>query len=92
MTEASCDRLVSANDGPAVDMSADFSCFGVHDGWRWSSRAAAPETCGAEKLVPSETAKLSPAYSGSVDEMTWEPGAITSGLRACPNGVSPPAE
>ena len=52
----------------------------------------APETCGAEKLVPSSTAYWSPANSGSVDERTCAPGAITSGFSACPNGVSPPAE
>src|SRR5262249_58066864 len=51
-----------------------------------------PDTCGAEKLVPSSTAKLSPANSGSVDESTCAPGAITSGLSAWPNGVRPPAE
>src|SRR5262245_59499174 len=73
-------------------MSADFICFGVQLGWRWRSRAAAPEMCGAEKLVPSRTANGSPANSGSVDEMTCEPGAVMSGLSACPNGVRPPAE
>src|SRR6476661_423589 len=49
----------------------------------------APETCGAEKLVPSSTAYWSPANSGSVDERTCAPGAVTSGLSACPKGVRP---
>ena len=56
MTDASCVSAVSAHDGPAVDMSADFICSAVHDGWRWVRSAAAPATCGAEKLVPSSTA------------------------------------
>src|SRR6476619_4371800 len=92
ITDASCVCAVSPNDGPAVDISADFICCGVHDGWRWTRSAAAPAMCGAEKLVPSRTAYESPANSGRVDERTWAPGAITSGLSACPNGVSPPAE
>ena len=54
--------------------------------------AAAPETWGAEKLVPSSTAYWSPANSGSVDEITCAPGAIKSGFNAWPNGVRPPAE
>src|SRR5262245_33051891 len=93
-TEASCVRLVSAKAGPAVDISADFICGAVQVGWRWVRSAATPATCGAEKLVPSRTAYASrsdwpPANSGSVDERIWAPGAVTSGLRACPNGVSP---
>ena len=51
-------------------------------GLRWGRSAAAPATCGAEKLVPSATMKLSAAYSGSVEEMICEPGAMTSGLSA----------
>src|SRR5262249_27200080 len=92
MTDASCVNAVSAHDGPAVDMSADFICCGVHVGWRWVRSAAAPETCGAEKLVPSRTENWSPANSGSVEDKTCAPGAITSGFSACPNGVRPPAE
>ena len=80
---------VSPHAGPAVDMSADFICCGVHDGCRCVRSAATPEMCGAEKLVPSSTAYWSPANSGSVDERTWAPGAVTSGLSACPKGVSP---
>jgi hypothetical protein len=67
-TDASCVSEESPNAGPAVDMSADFICCGVHDGWRCVRSAAAPATCGAEKLVPSSTAYWSPANSGSVDE------------------------
>src|SRR5262245_39336896 len=88
-TDASSVWAVVAHAGPAVDMSADFICCGVHDGWRCVSSAAAPETCGAEKLVPSRTANWSPANSGSVDDRTWAPGAVTSGFSACPKGVRP---
>ena len=55
-TEASTVRLESPQAGPAVAMSADFTCFGVHDGCRWRSSATAPATCGAEKLVPPRIA------------------------------------
>jgi hypothetical protein len=82
MTEASCDSVVSAKDGPAVDISADLTCCGVQDGWRCVRSAATPDTCGAEKLVPSRTANLSPANSSSVDERICAPGAITSGFSA----------
>ena len=70
-------------------MSADFICCGVHVGWRCVRSAATPAMWGAEKLVPSRTANWSPANSGSVDERICAPGAVTSGLSACPNGVSP---
>ncbi len=82
----------SANAGPAVDISADLTCCGVQLGWRWRRSAAAPATCGAEKLVPAEIANGSPAFSGRVEEMMFAPGAVTSGLRLWPNGVRPPAE
>src|SRR5262245_3762596 len=88
-TDASWVLLVSANAGPAVDMSADFTCSGVQAGWRSRRRAAAPDTCGAEKLVPSRTANWSPANSGSVDDRICAPGAVTSGLSALPKGVKP---
>ena len=42
--------------------------------------------------MPSSTANWSPANSGRVDDRTCAPGAIRSGFKACPNGVSPPAE
>ena len=42
-----------------------------------------------QKLVPSRTAKWSPANSGRVDERIWAPGAVTSGLSACPKRVKP---
>ena len=32
-TEASVVLVVFAQAGPAVDISADFTCFGVHVGW-----------------------------------------------------------
>ena len=88
-TEASSVWDVVAQAGPAVDMSADFICCGVHEGWRCVSRAATPATWGAEKLVPSSTANWSPANSGSVDDRTCAPGAVTSGFSACPKGVRP---
>ena len=91
-TEDSWVSAESANAGPAVDISADFICFAFHSGCRWSRSAAAPATCGAEKLVPAMTAYGSPANSGSVEEMISAPGAVTSGFSACPKGVRPPAE
>ena len=36
----------------AVVISADFTCAGVQFGWRSSSSAAAPATCGVAMLVP----------------------------------------
>ena len=32
ITDASCVSAVSAYEGPAVDISADFICWAVHDG------------------------------------------------------------
>ena len=71
---------------------ADFTRCGVQAGCRWRRRRRRRETCGAEKLVPSLIAYSSPACSGSVDDRICDPGAATSGLRAWPNGVRPPAE
>ena len=81
-TDASCVRNVSPQAGPAVDMSADFTCSGDQLGWRWSRSAAAPATCGAAMLVPSNTANGPPEF-GSVDDRIAPPGADTSGLSAC---------
>jgi hypothetical protein len=81
VTGASVVAAVSANAGRAVDISADFSCFGVQFGCSSTSSAAAPAMCGDAKLVPSRYANSAPANSTSVDDMICAPGADTSGLR-----------
>src|SRR5688572_33310448 len=91
-TEASTVRLEFPQAGLAVAMSADFTCFGVHDGCRSRRSATAPATCGAEKLVPPRIAYWSPANSSSVEEMMLSPGAAMSGLSLWPNAVSPADE
>ncbi len=91
-TDASAVRAVSPQAGPAVDISADFTCRGVHPGCSCRSSAAEPDTCGVAMLVPSKTANGEPANSGSVDESTWPPGAARSGLRSCAKAVGPADE
>src|SRR6478735_12333470 len=92
-TDASVFRLVSENAWPAVDISADLTCFGVQPGCRCRSNAAAPAMCGVAMLVPSKTANDEPPVnSGSVDERTCAPGAEMSGLSMCANGVGPAEE
>ena len=92
VTAASFVRSVFPQAGPAVDISADLTWAVVHVGWRWTSRAAAPVTCGVAMLVPSKTANGEPANSGSVEERICPPGAATSGLSWCPNAVGPADE
>ena len=53
---------------------------------RRRTRAARRSSC------PRRSMNGSPPYSGSVEERMFAPGAVTSGLSAWPNGVSPPAE
>jgi hypothetical protein len=76
--------------GTAVDSSADFTCAGVHCGWRSSSRATPPATCGLAMLVPLKPAH-SPCERGTADR-TATPGALTSGFICREYGVGPPDE
>src|SRR5262245_61631397 len=92
VTAASCVRAVLAHAGPAVDITADLTCSGVHVGWCWRSSATAPATCGAAMLVPSKTANGEPANSGNVEERIAPPGAATSGFSRWPNAVGPAEE
>src|SRR5712692_9657574 len=62
-TDASAVLLVSEKAGPAVDISADLTCFGVQLGCRCRSSAAEPAMCGVAMLVPSNTANGEPANS-----------------------------
>ncbi len=91
-TEASCVRAVLPQAGPAVVIRADLTCCGVQAGCCWSSSAAEPETCGADMLVPSKTAKFEPANSVSVEERICPPGAARSGLSAWVKLVGPADE
>jgi hypothetical protein len=91
-TDASVVRLVSENAGAAVDISADLTCFGVQPGCRCRSNATEPAMCGVAMLVPSKTANGEPANSDSVEERICAPGADTSGLSLCSNGVGPAEE
>ena len=90
-TDASWVRAVSDHAVPAVETSADLTARGCQPGCRSSSSAAAPATCGAAMLVPSNTAN-GPPKAGIVDERIAPPGAPRSGLRTCPKAVGPPEE
>src|SRR3954454_3574839 len=92
VTAASFVRSVLPQAAPALDISADLTCCGDQAGCRWTSSATAPATCGAAMLVPSNTANGEPAFSGRVEERISGPGAATSGLSKCPNGVGPADE
>ena len=74
--------------GDPVVTSADFSCAGVHAGWRLRRSATAPATCGEAMLVPLSTDQS----SSGVDERIDEPGAATSGLSRSETGVGPADE
>ena len=51
-TQASSVSAVSAKAGPAVDISADFICFGVQPGWRWSTAPPPRDVrCGEARPV-----------------------------------------
>ena len=92
MTDASCVSVVVRECRAGGRHERRLHLLRRPRGWRWVRSAATPATCGAEKLVPSRIANLSPANSSSVDDRICAPGAITSGLSAWPNGVRPPAE
>ena len=91
-TEASVVLLVSEKAGPAVDISADLTCFVVQLGCRCRSSAAEPAMCGVAMLVPSKTANGEPANSGSVEDRTCAPGAEMSGFSRWPKSVGPAEE
>ena len=91
-TDASCVRAVSPHAGPAVDISADFTCHEVQAGCCCRSSAAAPATCGVAIDVPAKTENVDPVVSGGVDESTSRPGAERSGFRRCPKSVGPADE
>ena len=80
-------RDVAGPTGRAVTVSAAFTCAGLQSGWRWSSSATAPETCGAAMLVPERV----PQPSGW-DERMAVPGATTSGFSLKDRGVGPEEE
>ena len=92
VTGASCVRPVSAQAGPAVETSADFTSCGVHEGCSSSRSAAAAATCGVAIEVPSKTAKRDLLVFGRVEERICPPGALTSGFRSWPNAVGPADE
>src|SRR5262249_51420067 len=91
-TEASCVRALSLHAGCAEVISADFTCSGDQAGCCCSRSAAAPETCGADMLVPSRTMKLSPAACFTLEERMFSPGAATSGFSLWSKFVGPPEE
>ena len=91
-TDASVVLAVSAQAGPAVETNAERTWGVVQFGWRCRSSAAAPATCGADMLVPSNGANGSLANSGSVEERISPPGAETSGFSKWPNAVGPAEE
>jgi hypothetical protein len=73
-----------------VETSADLTWATVQPGWRWSSTAAPPATCGAAMLVPSRNCHV-PSCAGT-DERMLTPGAVTSGLSSSETGDGPPDE
>src|SRR5690242_15845435 len=73
-------------------MSADFTCQADHVGCCWSSRAAAPATCGVAIDVPANTENVDPVVAGGVEESTSSPGAAMSGFRKWPKSVGPADE
>ena len=73
-TDASVVLAVSAQAGPAVETSAERTWGVVQPGWRCRRSAAAPATCGADMLVPSNGANGALANSGSVEERISPPG------------------
>src|SRR5687768_3663903 len=70
-------RVVVTN---ALLMSA-----GVHSGWSFLNRAAAPATCGAAIEVPLNVTSPPP----TADEVIANPGASTSGLNSSVDGDGP---
>ena len=82
---ASTERASSAKARSPVLASADFTCAGVHAGWRWRRSATAPATCGAAMLVPDSATKLRPGAA----ETIATPGALTSGFSCSESGVGP---
>ncbi len=91
-TGASVVLFVSEKAGPAVDISADLTCFGVQPGCRCRSSAAEPAMCGVAMLVPAKTAKGEPANSGRVEDRICAPGAEMSGFSWWPKSVGPADE
>src|SRR5204863_1213157 len=87
-TGASCVRAVLPHAGPAVDMSADFTCEGVQLGCRSSRSAAEPAMWGVAIEVPAKTANVEP----TVEESTSSPGAEMSGFSMWPKFVGPADE
>ena len=86
-------RAVSPQAGPAVDISADFTCSGVQPGCCCSSSAAAPATCGVAMLVPSKTANVEPVELAAASRRgSAPPGAETSGFSWWSKSVGPADE
>jgi hypothetical protein len=79
--------LGDSNTGFAVPTSAALTCSGVQFGWRWSSSAAPPATCGEAMLVPENVAQVP-----GTEERMRTPGAATSGLSRSEIGVGPADE
>ena len=73
--------------GAPVDSSADFTCAGVHVGWRSSRSAAAAATCGAAMLVPLQS--WFDHWLWGSEERRSTPGAVTSGFSWSEIGVGP---
>src|SRR5437868_3867538 len=66
-TGASCVRAVFPHALPAVDISADFTWYGVHV-CRCNSSAAAPAMWGAALAVPANPEHRDPRAAGGPDQ------------------------
>ena len=76
--------------GSAVWTSADLTSATVQSGWRSSSSATAPATCGVAMLVPLSWPHV--WLEVGSDETTLTPGAVTSGFICSETGVGPADE
>ena len=80
-------RPRSSASAVPVCTSADFTWATVQPGWRCTSSAAAPATCGEAMLVPEEA--VQPL---GTEERTSTPGAETSGFSRSEIAVGPTEE
>ena len=80
---------VSPQAGPAVDISADFTCCGVHERVSLEQQRGRAGDVRRREARPVEDRVLVARVLGSVEEMICAPGAEMSGLSLWPNGVRP---
>src|SRR5215217_2183077 len=88
MSPPPCLGTGAAASTVAVCASEDFTCATVQLGWRWTSSAAAPATCGDAMLVPES----SDHWPFGTDERIDAPGAAMSGFSFIVIGVGPDDE